>query len=936
MSRRLAELWRWSWLVTVPGVVFFAYWATTTWSQWCTLVRDVDPSPIVADLHSLGAERADTILRQLRLRVTPGNLVDVPEAEQLRSVQMFLGDSERDDLDADLPESGRTWVKALLAYDDGLREVKVRYRGDLVTHWGFDKKSMRVKTAATDLFAGMREFNLSVPRFPLHGENVLASSLARRLGLVTARCEYVNGFRNGHFLGVFECTEQIDEGTLRAHDRMPGDVYAGEATGRDRRAGVTDAVFATPGTWTKLAENNHYALGSRAPLEALCTLLAQPQSEAAHARLLQLVDAAAFGRFLAFELLAQSAQCTETRDWRLFWDPWRCRFEPVVQDPAGWRETDAATPVRIDQAASRLQAWLLANGDVLAARHAALRDFLGSGKAAAFLAEVDTTTAKLRAALALDANVRPASGKQIEAALRSLGQRIEHSFAALAEAHLRGPTSQQWQAGTDGAVHLVVSGRSTIDEIELRYATLVAPTRIDVVWVGGAGEAQLVPCVPHCDGVRVRVPVRWAGRMLASPSPQGAPTWSAEPVSYELRVHGVPADASVQEVAVTRQGATHVAVPAAAGAVLPRVAATGWFRAMPPARPEPETWRGEVVVEGTREVVADVRIEAGTVVRLRPKANLLFRGRVLAEGEPQLPIRFEPYEPGQDPWGTVALDGAGCNGSQMRHCVVSGGSGMKVPLAEYCSMFSLHGCRQVRVTDCTFRDNHQYDDVVHVMYAQVVFERVVLEGARADALDCDISDVVIRDSAFVRSVNDGVDLMTTQALVENCRFIDNGDKGVSIGEGSTAAVLRCTFDGCGKGVEAKDGSVAHVLHCDLLRCRKVANAYKKNWRYGAGGALVLQRCVVRNELASFTADTWSRVEVVDSIASGTLVAEYDQEYVDGTSTRMRNTARLVACSEAERAERSEPPAFPPELEVLRTVAASAWAQAIGARRGAAR
>ena len=46
---------------------------------------------------------------------------------------------------------------------DKLRRVDVRYRGDNVYHWGYFKKSWRVKTKKGTLYDGMRRFNLIAP-----------------------------------------------------------------------------------------------------------------------------------------------------------------------------------------------------------------------------------------------------------------------------------------------------------------------------------------------------------------------------------------------------------------------------------------------------------------------------------------------------------------------------------------------------------------------------------------------------------------------------------------------------------------------------------------------------------------------------------------------------------------------------------------------------
>lgn len=934
MRRALRTAWTWSWLVTVPVVVLFLAWTAATWRHVRLSAQDPLAGPWQEELHEAGSEAARQLLRQLALRLRPGDLTDVPAELQLRTIQLFVDDEQRDRLDHDLPYSGFEWAKALLAYGDGLHKVELRYRGETITHWGFDKKSMRVKTATNDLFAGLREFNLLVPRFPATGDNHLAYRLAKRFGLITPRCELVDVFVNGRLLGVMEFTERLDEGTLRDHDRMPGDLYAGELRLRDARRGTANRLFDLPWTWEKLAENNHYPVGSRAPLEALCAVLAEPMSEAAHARLGELLDLDAWGRFGAFELLAQTQAYDDSGNWRLFWDPWRRRFEPVVWDPAGWAAQlgEAGAPVRLDVAPSRLHAWLLANGTFLAARQRALAGFFAAGEAP-FLAEVATTVAKLRHALHHDPNLRPADETVVMAAVDGLPGMLQRVFAAVRAEHLDGAGDVAWASAGPGLVRVEVQGRDVGEAIELVGTQPLAPgqtVHVQVPHADGMHRLDVTSTVTLRDAT-LRVPLRLLGQL--APLADGGTAAAVRrvlPTTFELDV--TPPLPPLRSVVVERSGRR---VEARAAEALPRHVHDGLFAAVAvPRAAQPERWSGQVVVEGVRTVAADVHIAPGTTIRLRPKASLLFSGQVIAEGTAEAPIRFVPAVADQDPWGTVLLDGAACSGSRLRHCEFRGGSGYKVPLAECCSMVSVHNCAQVRISDCWFGENHQYDDLVHVMYADVVFERVTLDGARADALDCDLSTVVIRDSTFVRSVNDGVDLMTSRALIEGCRFEANGDKGVSIGEGSRLVVLRSTFDGCNKAMEAKDGSLAHALHIEVRRCTKAANAYKKNWRYDAGGVLVLQRSVVVDNAALPTADTWSRIDLVDCTVVGALDAEYEQEYVDGKpSVRMQNRARTVACDRSPTLQAPGELPFPAELETLRDLAGEAWRAATGTRRG---
>ncbi|HEX5054287.1 MAG TPA: CotH kinase family protein [Planctomycetota bacterium] len=941
MRAAIGALWRWSWLATVPASALFVLWATQTFTRWRNFAVDYDSRPEEPTLLSTGIDQWRALSRQIRLRLSSAGLEDVPADLQLRSIQLFVADADLAKLDEDLPYSGLEYVDGLLVYPDGLHKVSVRYRGDFLKHWGYDKKSIRVRTKATDLFGGFRSFNLIVPKFPEQLNNYLAYRLATTLGLIAPHCELVNVFLNGRNTGLHEFTEQLDEGTLRRHDRMPGDLYAGELISKSQYAGMSNDVFDHPLLWEKVAANNHYDLDSHAPLEALTTVLRGSPSEASQAELSRLLDMDAWGRFGAFELLTQTHHFDEVHNWRLFWDPWRLKFEPVVWDPTGWAPDwrPADGPISLDVMASRINLWLVTNGDYLAARHAALRDFFGSGKAERFLGEFNTSLLKAAYALQYDPNLLPTDPDAVFGSLANFRPYVDQVFAQLRAAYFEGG-DVRWARVDDKTVRLQVTGRRPVSSVLVRFERELAPsvsTRLRYERLGETIDVDLTAGTVE-RGNTLRVPARLFCQLV--PEFRCVPAQAlrnhmraAAPGTYELQFDGVPAGNRVLEVATVRDDQEQSAELVAD---LPQADLEFVYRATPPLRnPTPQTWRGDVVVEGVREVFDDVVIEPGTTVRLGANACILFRGRVLATGSREHPIRFLPMARDQDPWGTVALNSPDCRGSRFQWCEMRGGSGHKSPVEEYTSMFSIHNCVDVRVEDCRFAENHVVDDMVHVMYSSVVFDRVTLDTALADALDCDISTVVVRNSAFPRSGNDGVDLMTCHALVEDCSFEGNEDKGISIGESSYLVVLRSRFDGCVKALEAKDGSIACAANCEVRHCKKVFNAYKKNWRYGSGGYLTMYKSIVLDNDALQTADRWSRAELVDCQvkSSGSLVDHYEQDYVDGTSRRMKNMAHIRDSSDGKQPSDQAPLPFPSDLEHLRDLAGQAWSSVQSGVRG---
>jgi hypothetical protein len=933
----LRTLWRWSWLITLPVTGVFVAWLATTWSQWRHLAIERDVGTNATSLHDTGIAVWNHMWRGARLEFDGEDVRDIAPEQQLRSVQLFVDQHALANLDADLPYSGQQFVDGHLVYPSGTRDVKVRYRTDHVADWTHGKKSLLIKTKATDLFYGMRAFQLAVPQFPAQLNHHLGYRLAAELGLITPRSELVNVFVNGKIQGLYELQEQLEEGTLRRHDRMPGDLFSAERAGADALTGIPNRVFESPNLWTKLAENNHYPEGSRAALDALMRILNSPPSDTAHTELAQLLDMQAWGRFGAFELLANAPQGDEFHHWRLYWDPWRLRLEPVVWEPDAWPSGGGDAAIAQDLAPSRLHQWLHSNGDFLTARHRALLDYFAQGGHERFAVTIDQTIAKARAALAHDPNVWPLDLTRIDAELATLRATYGRIAHDLELTYVAPDGSVSWSRVGANTLRLAIEGRQPATQLTLRFTRPPQPSMAVQLHFRRFGEDHSIDL---SGGISVhdnelRVPVRLFAQLapVLAASPAASQRHRREPRigTYDLVFDTLPADNPLLDMTVQRgdreeRPRAQAELPAGEAAFV--YAPTAPQPVLPPV-----IWRGEVEITKATEIHQNVVIEAGTTVRLHARASVIFHHRVTALGTEAAPIRFVPATNNQDPWGTVALNGDACSGSIFRHCEMQGGSGYKNRLAEYSAMFSIHNCDKVHLEYCHFTENHTTDDMIHVIYSDVVFDHVRLDSARMDALDCDISRVVVQHCVFAHNGNDGLDLMTTQALVTDCRFEGCGDKGISIGEGSQTIALRSVFDGCFKAMEAKDGSVAVAANCELRRCKKAINAYKKNWRYDAGGSIAVHKSIVLDNEALPTADRWSRAQLIDCQVQGELAAEYDQEYVDGHSTRIRNSAQLLGCDPGRHAQDRAPMPFPSDLLALEGFAGKAWQTVRSSARG---
>ncbi len=903
MMKTLKKLWSRSWILTVPVVIVFGMWARGTYARWNDFtVRHFTSQDL--SLLKVGQLEANHMARAAKLKATAWGTHKKLTGTGLDTVHLYIKDGSLQRLNSDLPHSGFEYVDGGMYYGDEVHKVDLRYRGDNVYHWGFWKKSWRVKTKRGALYKGMRKFNLIAPRTTEVLNNYLSYRLGAHMGLISPYSELVNVAVNGKYQGIFILTEQLEESTIRRHDRMPGDVYSGELVGMDALQGLDNRLFDHPGIWTKAAINNHFDEGALDPLEALLKAIEGATTPEGQRRLSDLVNLEAFAKFSAFEALACTVHIDAQHNWRLYYDPWETAFEPIVWDPVGWHRTvmpRPQTPLRPDVITSPFHAALFRNAEFLRARSRAFEEFFALGKDEAFLLEARDLISRVGPALALDANlvteVQMVKPEEVHGAMIHLVNRIESLFEELHQTHVVDPTGLvRFRSESPGKIDLEINGRRPIEELELQYSgPIQGPLVTTLGWRNISGpKRHYVTGNTSIRGSRIYLGVDLIARHQPSITTMDpAEAWrnglKMQPARYELQF--APRPGAFPETDET------TAMNRALGGQLVgiryrRAGADSWetahaardITANDHGRTElvvdddigipPVVISGEIVLEGDRIIDADVIFAAGTTIRMKPGANLLLRGRVLAQGSADRPVRFIPHTEGQEPWGIVGIKGHGANGSRFNHCHFREGSGWKQPLAEYSAMFSIHGVKDVTVANCDFEDSRTFihpvygeylvDDMVHGVYSKVRFLRCNFRRSFADALDMDISEVSLEGCLFEDSGNDSVDLMTAKATISDTRFTDSIDKGVSVGEHSYLVMQNSLLKGCNIGVQCKDESTATVVNTDFVECNQALDAYSKNWRYEGGGEAYVHKSRFIGNGQSLSADRKSRIAVSDS------------------------------------------------------------------------
>ncbi len=924
--------WRYSLLVTLPLTVFFLYLGVGVGYKYYDFGIRSERSVDVPSLHGWGDYEVHRLERKWNNLV----LADGLQAEDdLPQIHLMINRANEGQLNSNLPRSGRAYKEGFLLYPGGgMGEVDLRYRGDFAWHWATEKKSWRVKTPKNAMWNNMRKFNMVVPKGMAMLEDTLGHWLAGEMGLIAPRSGLTELVVNGKGRGLHTMVEQLEELVLRRNGRMPGDIFAGELIGRDSHVGLANIVFDHPGLWGKASINNHFDPDENAALVRLCELLNSPATEERHTELRSLLDVEAFGRFAAFRVLTQSKHFDRTHNWRLYYDPWKNRFEPVVWDTVPWHKDWMPRPDGqpfLEPLFCRLDDVLAQDHQYRIAMDRSLRNFFESGLRDQLMQRFDGIVETMSEALDRDPvltfKLRYVTPLAVRIYQRELRAGMNKLFDALRWAHVDEPPllrGSSLSKGSDFASwRLGLYGRRPIEGIRIELEEPIEFRPLVSLRYEVDGVTRSLDVSPYCkvNGKVVEIDCPLLGSLIYQANPDSKSfadrgTMAIRVGTFDITLRS-STGASISVIRIAALFGEDRAKDIEVLADLPVYPFEREFGIV--IEPQPvrsEIWEGAKIITGKQTLQRHVIIREGTAILMEPGASLIFEGGLIAEGSAEHPIIVQRRNLKDAAWGTFALRGPRADDSILRHVQFAGGSGWKRPIAEYSSMFSIHWVQGVRVENCTFSDSSIVDDMVHGVYSGVEFIGCKFYRSFSDALDMDISDVLVDGCLFEGSGNDAVDLMTARAVVIGSVFRNNKDKGISIGENSYLLAIDNLFDSCEIALQSKDQSVAAIANCDIRRCNVGVDAYRKNWRYNGGGEIYLYKSRLTKNNTAVRRDKHSVVGLADTFVDN---------LPRGWSSRfLRGAAMSHAAGSTSAATPGQPYRFDAEKRALGSLGQSRW------------
>jgi hypothetical protein len=766
-----------------------------------------------------------------------------------KRVDIFVDSNDLSDLNNDLPSSGFRYKKGIFVADGISYESKFRYRGDYFVHWAYDKKSIRVKSKKNNLYNNVNKFNFIAPKTNSQINNYASYKLANHLSLISPNVEFVNLNLNNKYYGVTYYIDQIDESFLRNRYLMPGDIYRGEIWGRTKvinsKNYLENNLFNSEKLWEKVSVNNHYSEDSLAPLSKLIQLIKKIRiSGEGIEELEDMFDLEYMARFSLYESLTSSYHYDRTHNWRLYFDPWKLKFYPIVWDTFGfhedWRYTYKDIPIIDPRVLTDLHISLLKSGKFITMLNKANYELANSNVLKDFLRDIQIDVKKIKKEIVRDPGVRiffdkSTLIKDIDSTFNFI-QKIISKFLNDYSGKLK--IKPQYYSKSNNIYvsldqpnnfnQLIIQFNKPIDN--LKNIFIHSKSNIN----GNKLEKKIKTNYELLNSYSIKINNNFLPNFEFIKTNESTSLWKKQLFKKGVYKIEFEVNSNLPQVLNIDFCNSNECIDAKLENDIANLFEKHYFNFFNYVELQNNliTLKGDFVVDSNLHFNNPVSIEPGTKFIIHKGKNIFFNNDLFAYGTKNEPIIFNSLNDISEPWGTVAIKG---NSAILSNVLMKNGSGYKNEFSEYSGMLSIHNVKKVYISDSIFEKSSIVDDMVHIVYSKGIIENCIFRNSFSDAIDIDISDFRLRNNKFYNSGNDALDLMSSRVISNGNHFESSKDKGISVGEKTSLHSLNDTFISNEIGIEIKDQSMMYSNFASFNGNKLSINLYDKNWRYEGGG-----------------------------------------------------------------------------------------------------
>lgn len=771
---------------------------------------------------------------------------------------LFYSQTAKNKLEENLPDTATSkYEKGFLHYNSKINEVDFRYRGDFNYHFMFDKKSIRIKTKKDSLYNNIRKFNIIAPKFQYQLNNILSYQVAKDLDMLTPDQYPVRLYINNSYNGLHYFLEQVDESFLRNRFLMPGDIYAGEMVGfKDAYKGLHQNInptfrelFSSSDFWHKNAINNHYHTENKKPLQKLLFLINNNSYESKK-ELSKMIDLDSWATFSIFQSLLTTYHFDRYHNWKLFYDPWKQKFQPIVWDPAGWAWSLNVSKKDIHPILHlKIEQELFRNGDFLEIYYKKLNTLIETGLLEKINNNINKTINNHISEIKYDPNLKPSNIEIVNQSIFKLKSNIKDLFDDFKKKHITSLDNKIFftQNAEDS---IIISGinKNSYNKFEIEFSGNTDISNLNNIVIkhqysvyGEKIVKKTIIPVKKINKNKILFDFNFLPNFKISQK-YIEKTHSAQFKTKELNHTSsfltIQFNQEIKVKNINLFGTHNKSLSLIEKKKLDYGDESFFFTAPNSnLKSIQKILSGELIFDKNVTFNQRVIISPGTIIKLKKNVSLFFNDSLIAKGSLENPIKIISDNENLGPWGTFGLQNS--KSVFLDYVYFDGGSGYKDMTKEYSAMLSIHNVKNFTIKNCKLSNSYIVDDMLHVVYSNGTITDTEFKNSHADAIDIDISKVTFKGIKVTNSGNDGLDLMSSAVKVSNSFISTSIDKGISVGEKSYLSVYNSHIENNFKGIEVKDGSKSIIDNVKIINNDTDISAYKKNWRYNAPGYIYL-------------------------------------------------------------------------------------------------
>ena len=206
-------------------------------------------------------------------------------------------------------------------------------------------------------------------------------------------------------------------------------------------------------------------------------------------------------------------------------------------------------------------------------------------------------------------------------------------------------------------------------------------------------------------------------------------------------------------------------------------------------------------------------LNKGSILNFKENTGLVIKGGFNVNGSNEKQVTLQGHS--NKNWSGVLVLANGKNVA-INNIKVVGGNGIFNGISHR-GAFTVHNAN-VNINNSTFTGNLS-EDTLNLVQVKALLNNITISDTKSDGLDVDYGDVKIVNSNFINigsmSGADAVDVSKTNLIIETSYISNITDKGISVGENSTATVSNTSISNAFVGIVAKDSSKINMSNIRL-------------------------------------------------------------------------------------------------------------------------